>query len=353
MAHQDLTPRLRTRLNRMERAVGAFLLAAVVLFLAGLGYYLFHQAVKKGWFLQRVPYYIYVADASGLNVGDPVRMMGFDIGRITAIIPMPPDPWFADNQYNVFIRFEVIEPNYGYIWTDSRVRLNPGDLLGNRQLEVMKGRTGSATTIERDGVVIEILSDKDPDASVRLTPDSKGIWLQTDETPVVSERINRLVAAVESALPVMTNQLGLLLSSSTQTLSNINLLTLDGRALASNLDHVAQNLAAATDRLREPGDSLGRWLFPADFGEQLESTLATAESTLTGVDTNLALLVEQVAISLENLALITSNLHAQVLANTNILSEISQAVVHTDELVQGLKRHWFLKSAFKPPKKRR
>jgi hypothetical protein len=30
-----------------------------------------------------------------------------------------------------------------------------------------------------------------------------------------------------------------------------------------------------------------------------------------------------------------------------MLSAISQTVVHTDELVQGLKRHWLLRSAFK------
>jgi hypothetical protein len=61
---------------------------------------------------------------------------------------------------------------------------------------------------------------------------------------------------------------------------------------------------------------------------------------------------------LENLANVTSNLNAQVQANTNILSNVSEAVVHSDELVQGLKRHWLLRSAFKkkddpkePPKK--
>jgi hypothetical protein len=51
--------------------------------------------------------------------------------------------------------------------------------------------------------------------------------------------------------------------------------------------------------------------------------------------------------SLENLSSITSNLNGQVAANTNILSRVSKAVVNADNLLQGLKRHWLLRSAFK------
>ena len=40
---------------------------------------------------------------------------------------------------------------------------------------------------------------------------------------------------------------------------------------------------------------------------------------------------------------------AQVQANGLMLTEISELVVHTDEMIQGLKRHWLLKSAFAQP----
>jgi hypothetical protein len=51
--------------------------------------------------------------------------------------------------------------------------------------------------------------------------------------------------------------------------------------------------------------------------------------------------------SLDHLASITSNLNSQVEANTNILGAISKAITDADELVQGLKRHWLLRSAFR------
>jgi len=84
--------------------------------------------------------------------------------------------------------------------------------------------------------------------------------------------------------------------------------------------------------------------------QQLSSTLDSAHTTLSSVDTNLIALFENVGRSLDNLADMTSNLNAQVKANTNMLSSISKSVTDTDDLVQGLKRHWFLRSAFKPSK---
>ena len=60
--------------------------------------------------------------------------------------------------------------------------------------------------------------------------------------------------------------------------------------------------------------------------------------------------VNSPARSLENLGDITSNLNHQVQVNSNILSDISKLIINSDDLVQGLKREWFLRSAFKHPK---
>ena len=75
MALQDLTPQLRTRLSRMERAVGIFVILATLLLLAGFSYYVYHTAERKGWFLSKVHYFTFVDSAAGLKVGAPVMMM--------------------------------------------------------------------------------------------------------------------------------------------------------------------------------------------------------------------------------------------------------------------------------------
>ena len=79
----------------------------------------------------------------------------------------------------------------------------------------------------------------------------------------------------------------------------------------------------------------------------MNATVENANSIITHADTNLAAFFANLAMSLDNLAGITSNLNAQVQANTNILGAISKAVVDADDLVQGLKRHWLLRSAFR------
>jgi hypothetical protein len=78
-----------------------------------------------------------------------------------------------------------------------------------------------------------------------------------------------------------------------------------------------------------------------------ESVLGNANLAIAHADTNFTATLESLARSLDEVAGITSNLHAQVQANTNILSSISKAVMDADELVQGLKKHWLLRSAFK------
>jgi len=341
MALQDLTPQLRTRLGRMERAVGIFVGLAAALLLSGFFYYLYHTAVRKGWFLKKVPYYVYVQNASGLKPGDPVKLMGFEVGEITEVTPMPPTEWFVVNQYNVFVRFLIKEPNYGYIWTDSRVKISAGDFLGKRVLEVIKGQTGAVTVREKNGVITGILNENMSDTYDPLTKKTKGVWLKdVQESPTATEKLDQIVKSVESALPPLTNQLATLLGNGALAASNLNALTLSARP-------VATHLAEITAQLREFNGSLGRWVFSSNFNQQLELAASNANSTMASVDTNLLALAERLALSLDHLAEITSNLNAQVQANTNMLGSISAAVSHADELIQGLKRHWLLRSAFK------
>jgi hypothetical protein len=50
--------------------------------------------------------------------------------------------------------------------------------------------------------------------------------------------------------------------------------------------------------------------------------------------------------ALLSLAAITSNLNTQVATNNTVLSNANKLVVDTDNLVQGLKKHWLLRGVF-------
>lgn len=389
MALQDLTPQLRTRLNRMERAVGWFVLVALVLMIVGFVYYLHNTARRRGWFLQKITYQTCVSSGAGLKIGDPVKLMGFDVGEITAIIPNEPDSY-----YNITIQFRVKLDDYnypGYIWSDSKVRVNAGDLLGGRFLEITKGTDGLPTILQPtnntttgvllrkvmeelprqrlkelklqdaadaqqagrppspdDQLLARILAEMNTDArrhpAAYYTNDFRVniYFLDPVESPAVTERLDQLVTQVEKALPnilSLTNKIGSVLDNSANLASNLNVVALNAQPASSNLAQLAA-------QLRGPG-ALGEWALGTNGQRNLDAVLGNANTMVANTDTNLALLVEKLALSLDNLAGITSNLNAQVQANTNMLGSISKAVVDADDLVQGLKRHWLLRSAFR------
>lgn len=358
MALQDLTPQLRTRLGRVERLVGLFVILALVLLLSGFGYYVNHLAERKGWFLGKVPYYTLLFNATGLKEGDSVKLMGFEAGWITEIETMPPDQY-----YGIYVQFHIKEPYYGYIWKDSQAKVGAADFLGKRYIEVTKGTRAPASVLEITNRTIfgqakvvpwGLLDDKSPSETPRyleLTKGTKGYFLPPDESPAVTEKLNDVIRAVEAAVPDLTNALTQVLRSSMQMTSNLN-------ALVANAQPLVTNLTAISENLREPKGSLGEWILPTNIHRQLEITLdnaggalTNASGTLSSVRTNLDLLAANINRSLTNLAELTGNLNAQVQANSFILSEISALIVSLDDMVQGLKRHWLLRSSFgaQPP----
>jgi len=405
MALQDLTPQLRTRLSRMERAVGWFVLLATVAMLAGFGYYLHSTAVRKGWFLTKAPFFTFTDRATGLKAGDPVILMGMPVGYIVKTVPM--DPY---SPYNIYVEFEVMDPYYGYVWTEgTRAKVAAADFLGKRVVEISKGTAGQAVYMfhpleeasheraeilsrsggwsvaesiyDRSGTNLLIhplkqpLDDKQMDlifagerstvmlANMSLkgkritgvwnnsahrydifTKQSKPYWLESDESPAITERLEDVVDQVEQALPhflQLTNDLTRILANTATATSNF-------AVIASNSLPTSEHLAELSGQLRGAG-ALAEWVLPPGGPQQLAATLTNVNSLTANTDTNLNLLVSELARSLDSLANITSNLNSQVQANTNIVTAVSDAIVHADDMIQGLKRHWLLRSAFKKP----
>jgi hypothetical protein len=407
MALNDLTPQLRTRLSRLERVVGWFVTIASLLLLVGLGYYVYNIAERKGWFLQKVNYYTFVRTAAGLKVGEPVRLMGRDVGEILEIQPMGPyEP------YNIYIQFRVRSPFYGYLWEDSRAKIAAGDFLGNRYIEVTKGTNGvpaymfsdfkRVTLAEAAGLIGKpeyVLSEEvihpttkeillkpfDPITQRALTileeagakqvyvfdkskerknkpptaiwdpklgrykpyervADAKGYWIEAVEPPPLSDRLEAVVNTVEVALPgflSLTNKLVRVLTNADNIVVHADELIVSAKPIVGNLSQITSNLSGAKG-------TLGEWLLPTNVNARLEATLGSANLTVNSTRTNIDLISSNLVASLENVSTLTSNLAAQVQANGLILTEISDLVVHADEMMQGLKRHWLLKSAFGP-----
>ena len=415
MPLQDLTPQLRTRLNHMERAVGWFVFLATVLLLFGFGYYIYHTAERRGWFKIRAPFFTFVQSSQGLNIGDPVVMMGFPVGQITDIHPMEPG-----DRRNVRVDFEIRDKydSFRYIRTGgSIVKVNSADFLGKRQLEVTRGTNGlgsyalcvtqpiSVVGLEEARKLAGLAPDHwqlaqdvldgnsnvvfhayefaravldDSNATVlaqcqfesnsiyiynnkersknyvvaswwrrehryeNFKPGSEDAYLHAVEPPSIGDQVQMMVSEVQNALPgiiALTNKIAAVLDNAVKVTANLNTTLVAAQPAVTNL-------AFITEELRPPGAPL-LWALGANGNSQIQTALTNVNSLLVNTDTNLNTLVAQLDLTLENVAGITSNLNAQVQANPNMLWTISKTVTDTDDMIQGLKRHWLLRSAFK------
>jgi hypothetical protein len=331
-------------------------------------------------------------------------MMGFAVGNITDVEPLPPR-----NKYNVKVAFDVVDPYFRRIWRDgSYVKVNAADFLGKRQIEVTRGTNGPAICVTQPGVwktipeleqlvaaqtdqwqlyqdVLDANSNLVFGAYTMLTGSHlaqiaaldlptnavfvynnkvntkrivaswdnrvrryvnfeagrESAWLRARETPPVSDQLQAMVSQVQSAIPgilALTNKLSAVLDNAASATSNLNTTIVAAQPMVTNFALISQTL-------REPG-GVSTWVLGTDSQHQLDTALTNVNVLLVNANTNV---LPGVGATLENLAGITSNLNAQVQANSNLLWGISKTVMDADDLMQGLKRHWLLRSAFKTP----
>ncbi len=368
---------------------------------------MYATAQSSGWFIPKINYATALNDFEKLKIGDPVKIMGFPAGEITGNSLNSPE-----KPRGIRVFFSIREPYYYYIWYDSSLAVK-SDLLGNRYLEVSKGQWGvptvstnfdkgkmlvllrykaraeylSLTNELRAKVENKSLSDQEilvlatnqlmsyisnhvalfytnasagkfknypPDTDPDLPREKQNYcFIPALDTPALEDRLAAVATQVEAAVPnilAMTNQLAAVLSNANNAVARMDRVLAEAEPIMTNVNTITANL-------RDPNGSLGNWIIPTSLVYQLHQTLHSATEALTSAhsalddtDTNVTRLTTDLDKSLENLANLTSNLNAQVQANSNVLSQISVAVVHTDELVQGLKREWFLRGAFKTKK---
>ncbi len=343
----------------MERTVGFFVAFSMILMLVGFSYYIYHTGLRKGWFDLKLPYHTRVNSGTGLKIGDTVKLLGFDVGEITKVESMGPE--ITTNR--VFVQFIVRHPYEGYIWDDSKIKVTTGDFLGKRVLDLIPGGTFRnhdlhATYKVEDTKIggvfkkqkVAGIFDQESKKYVPFIGNSKGYALEALESAALTDRFEEVARDLREALP---NILGLT-NQIIATLTNAVQITTKANSLLSDIQPTITNIAVITGTLKNPKGSLGDWLIPTNIANQVEQTLAATQSTITNanatishVDAKLITLASELERTLVSIAEITSNLNTQVQSNTNLISSISDTIVHTDDMIQGLKKHWLLRSAFK------
>lgn len=353
MALHDLTPQLRTRLGRVERLVGVFMLFTFALMIGAFVYFLKQTAKDRGWGVARFRYYTYVADATGLKVGTPVTMAGFNIGTVTKVDQMAMGEWYLTNRFNVFIGFEVREKNDGYIWSDSRVKIGAGDFLGGRSVEVTRGSTGLVTVKRIEGQPPLMLSDAfryEPSITNRvykpLESFKNGFWLVAEESAPLQQRLTDIANSVNNSLPGvfgLTNQIAVALADLTNITAQLTgtLPKIDGA-----VGDLRGILADVAPTLKTPG-GIGTLLLPTNLNTQLTLTL----SNLNPGSGPIGVTLSNLNARMSDVGVALSNVNLQLSANTNLLADANQLTRDVGSLATTLetlfKRHWLFRSAFK------
>ena len=294
---------LDTELRRtVARLIGVRAVVSTLLLGSGFGYYLYHTARAKGWFDVKAPFYTYVDSAGGFKVGDKVKLMGAEAGEITLIRPMSPDSEEYFEGHFVYVEFIVRRHWIGYVWNDSKVRVNAGDLLGGRYLEILQGGWAGYTNHDGSKKVLQAaykftgprISEMWVDqrgAYTNFAAHAKPYYLAADESLALTRRAEQLVAQAEAALPnilSLTNRVAALLATSTHALSNLDTRIAEIKPIVSNANYlvaslhpISANAQRITANLTHPAGSLGTWLLPTNLNTGAEQTLATVRATLT------------------------------------------------------------------------
>ena len=150
IADPSTTAAIRQRQRRRRRMLVWSLIALTLLGGGAFGTY--HTAVRKGWFATKLNYFTFLRSGEGLAVGDTVTIQGSPVGEIVGIELMPP----GDPFYDVWLTFNIREPYYGWVWSDSRavVRWTPSRL--KRALDIPKATQGVPSYLFHDLVELPL-----------------------------------------------------------------------------------------------------------------------------------------------------------------------------------------------------
>lgn len=110
--------------------VGLFVLAG--LFFSGLVIMLIGG--ERRFFEAHDEYQVQFADVAGLKAGAPIRMGGVDVGQVSSV------GYEKAGDTTVYVRLSIVRAEASRIKTDSVVKVVPKGLLGDKMVEITKGK---------------------------------------------------------------------------------------------------------------------------------------------------------------------------------------------------------------------
>ncbi|SNB46372.1 MlaD family protein [Geobacter sp. DSM 9736] len=228
----------------LEKKVGLFFIAAMVILGA-----LLEVGEKWNPFEKKLPYKTYLGSITGLKVGDPVRLAGVDVGKITEIVL---------HEQQIEVAFEV-QPGTK-IKTDSTASLRLTNLLGGQFLGITFG-SPEAPLLPPGGVVKgrDLASiDQIVDNVGELTKEAKVFIAQLNKNQdEVMGKINAILDENRGNLRGAIGNLNSITAKFDRGDGSLAML-LNDKALYRNATDTAASLRTITGKIERGEGTIGR-----------------------------------------------------------------------------------------------
>lgn len=256
-----------------EKKVGLFFIVSLVI-LGGL------LEVGEKWnpFEKQVRYKTYLSNVTGLKLGDPVRLVGVDVGRIKEI---------NVKDENVELVFDV-KPGT-QIKTDSVASLRLTNLLGGQFLSISLG-SPKASTLEPGGT----LYGKDS-ANIDVIVDNVGEL--TKDAKTLINNLNRNQDEVLKKISAMLDDNRANLEQSVANFRSITekfdrgegslALLLNDKALYANANDAAQNLKNISAKIDRGEGTVGKLINDPTLYNDAQITLATLKAGVADMNASM------------------------------------------------------------------
>jgi phospholipid/cholesterol/gamma-HCH transport system substrate-binding protein len=241
-------------MNRLA-AVGAFVIAGVVLFGAGL----FLIGDRRMLFSDTFRVYAEFKQVAALDSGAKVRVSGIDAGEVEEIrVPPGPSGHFR-------VRMRVRSDLRPLIRTDSIASIQNDGLVGNKFVQIQTG-TDAAPQVEDQGTI-----------QSREPFDIADLMLSMSETLVT---VNKILADVQSGV---NQAIGAVTGTANDAQALMKDLGGEVRTLAAKANHVTADLNAVVAHVRQGRGTVGKLLYDDSIYASVQAMSADAQKAVATV----------------------------------------------------------------------
>lgn len=285
---------MKTNLSRYA-LIGLAFIASIAMIYFGINFLKGINVLKK-----QNQYYAVFGDVSKLLISSPVYVKGYQIGLINSISMMSDDPMLFAVGINLKEPLHITRGSYleygvdmfgastvNLVMVPSQVYLQAGDTLtGAKEIGLMDGVAkvmpkADSILLRIDSIVYSLNKLM---AHPMWTQSLDGIGSTVTQLKRSSESLNRMVNALETDLPLISNNLTDVTADLKDISGELNQMDLTHTFTA--IDETVNNLKMLTGKMNSNDNSLGLLMNDTKLHDSLNVTIDTATKLLEDIRQN-------------------------------------------------------------------